>query len=336
MVVAWLAVAVGPASAGDKSDVVVLRNGDEVHGDIEGLSYGVLELETDSMGTVEVRWEDVASMASRYTFQVEDRAGGLYLGTFRSSPAVGLLVVEQRSGEVELILADVVLIRPIAEGFLKRLDGYLNLGFSFTKASDVAQLNFASEVIYKEEDYRLQLDLNAILTSQSDEPTAKRSEALLTYARFLDERYFAVGTGGFQQNGELGLELRTLLAGGLGRDIALGAHTSAYLIAGLALNHEQPTGDAPDATNLEGLLRGEFRLFYLRSPKLSLDAVLTVFPGITDAGRVRTNLDVTLRKELIKDFTWDLHVYANHDNRPANPTASQSDYGIVTGLGYSF
>jgi hypothetical protein len=111
---------------------------------------------------------------------------------------------------------------------------------------------------------------------------------------------------------------------------------STSLLAGLAINHEEPTGGDPAETNLEGMLRADYKVFHLRTPKLSVNTVLTAFPGITDYGRIRAGLDVKLRKEIINDFTWDLTVYANYDNRPPNPDASTNDYGIVTGFGYSF
>jgi hypothetical protein len=50
-----LAVTAGllaPTAFADKTDVVVLLNGDHLTGEVKGLSYGQLRFTTDNMGTV--------------------------------------------------------------------------------------------------------------------------------------------------------------------------------------------------------------------------------------------------------------------------------------------
>jgi len=59
-------------------------------------------------------------------------------------------------------------------------------------------------------------------------------------------------------------------------------------------------------------------------------------PSITEGGRVRMNLETRLRREIIKDFFVDLSFYLKYDNRPPSVTASTTDYGFVTSVGYSF
>ena len=57
--------------ARDKKDVIVLRNGDRITGEIKKLEYGVLQLSTDDMGTVNIEWDGVVSISSPYEFDVE-------------------------------------------------------------------------------------------------------------------------------------------------------------------------------------------------------------------------------------------------------------------------
>ena len=56
----------------------------------------------------------------------------------------------------------------------------------------------------------------------------------------------------------------------------------------------------------------------------------------TDSGRLRTQLDVNLRWELINDLFWDLNYYNTYDSDPPSGAESTSDYGIVTSIGWSF
>ena len=53
------------ATARSKSDVIHLVNGDRITGEIIELKFGELTLKTDSLGTVEIEWPDVARIVRR-------------------------------------------------------------------------------------------------------------------------------------------------------------------------------------------------------------------------------------------------------------------------------
>ena len=59
-------------------------------------------------------------------------------------------------------------------------------------------------------------------------------------------------------------------------------------------------------------------------------------PNLSDTGRVRGELDVSLKWEMIADLFWQLSSYHSYDNRPPTVGAEKSDYGVVTSLGYDF
>ena len=50
--------------ARDKSDVVMLRNGDRLSGDIVSLEFGILTLKTDNMSTLSIEWPAVRSVTA--------------------------------------------------------------------------------------------------------------------------------------------------------------------------------------------------------------------------------------------------------------------------------
>ena len=104
--------------------------------------------------------------------------------------------------------------------------------------------------------------------------------------------------------------------------------------AGLAASSEERTDDTTQQ-NLEGVIRSSFDLFKLSLPVTRLSANVSIFPGISNAGRLRVNSDITLRNELFRDFFWDLSFYSNYNNRPVEG-ADKSDFGIVTSLGATF
>ena len=64
-----------------------------------------------------------------------------------------------------------------------------------------------------------------------------------------------------------------------------------------------------------------------------LSTNLQVYPNLMDRGRVRAELDITLKWEMVEDLFWELSFY---DSDSVVVGAWKIDYGIITSLGYDF
>src|SRR5512135_3033496 len=89
---AWFALLPGPLCA-QKTDVIVLTNGDRLTGEIKGVSHGKLDYLTDDAGRPSIEWEKVARVTSVHSFEVEVRSGLKYFGRLAPSDRDGALVV---------------------------------------------------------------------------------------------------------------------------------------------------------------------------------------------------------------------------------------------------
>jgi hypothetical protein len=87
-----LGAGAGPALAA-RTDVVVLRNGDRLTGELTELDRGRLTFKTDDVGTVAIEWDDVAGVTAAATFEVEDLDGRQYFGALQPGAAGTLAVV---------------------------------------------------------------------------------------------------------------------------------------------------------------------------------------------------------------------------------------------------
>src|SRR5215467_15616156 len=75
--------------ARDKTDIMVMKNGDRFTCAIKGLSSGVLYVDFDYIdGTASVDWTKVASLESNQLFLVKTEDGSVYEGTL-STPETG-------------------------------------------------------------------------------------------------------------------------------------------------------------------------------------------------------------------------------------------------------
>jgi hypothetical protein len=325
------------AVARSKLDRVILANGDEVTCEIKELRRGMLRVKTDSMGTIEIEWEDVVELTSPFGFEIELQNGFMYLGRFGTPTEEGTLRIESAEAEaVEIGLGRVVRINAIEDSFWKRLDGSLSLGFNYTKASDVGTLSFSNDTTYRKPRFLYTFTLNTIITTQEAKPTTKRGDLSFSYVRFRRNRVYVEGSVGAQTNDELGIDLRLLLGGGVGRNWKQTNRTNFRSSGGLVATEEWLTGTAESQTNLEMFGTVSYEFFRYNTPKSDIVVNLTVYPSLNDWGRIRTEFDSGIRQELIKDFFLEVSLYLSSDNRPPQTAAAKIDYGIVLSLGWTF
>ncbi len=329
----------GTARAAAKVDEVVFQNGDRLTGEIKKLDRGKLNFETDPTDKILIEWTDVVHLTSPQHLEVETFRGQRHFGRLEGSAEPGRLRVAGYDSSVELAMKDVVRITPIKDRFVSRIDGLLNLGYSYSQATDLTTLTFSASANYRVPKYLFGLDLSTNVTDQESGNTS-REDLAFRYQRFLRKRWFTEWAVKGESNEELGIDLRTSVTGSAGRYVIQSNHVILSSACGLSYNREQlvqETGgvsETDDSLEVLGQLRWE--IFRDRNPDTDLVAKVSVFPSLTDWGRVRADLDISLRRELFKDFFWQLRLTETYDNRPASEDIPTSELFVDTSFGWSF
>ena len=136
--VVWLCTLIvflcGDARA-QKVDVIRLRNGDRITCEISQLSHGTLAISADPLGKVSVHWGQIESIESPRAFDLQLASGERYYGALAAAAPNQLTITLGGGLSVTLALADVVQLAPIGRSFWKRVDGTLDIGFSFAQAN---------------------------------------------------------------------------------------------------------------------------------------------------------------------------------------------------------
>ena len=108
------------------------------------------------------------------------------------------------------------------------------------------------------------------------------------------------------------------------------------MTVGIAVNAEQGADSTSSTTSLELSLGARYQFYIYNTPKRDIDTSAQVFPSLTESGRIRFNYDIKLMYEIINDFTFNLTFYYALDNKPPDGGDRSTDYGINTGLGYTY
>ena len=330
-----LAALLPTALAREKTDVVILRNGDLIHGEIKEFSLGRIRYSTNYADTIYVKWVDVVSLTSDYFYEIEMTDGRRLYGSLGEPVKENTVVVQLAEQSTELIKDDVVGISPIKATFLARVDGSLNVGFNFTKSSQVGTLNISGNATHRARKYLNDVKFSSNFTTQPDRDDTYRADLSYRYIRFLEKRRIYTAGASLQRNDELGIDLRILIDGGYGRSFVQTNRQRLLAVGGLAVNKEW-NAEGPSDINLEALFTATYKFFQYHSPKADITVTATLFPGLTDWGRIRGEFDAVFRREMVKDFFWDINFYYSYDNRPRSEGASTDDWGIVTSVGWTF
>ena len=325
-----------PALSASKTDVVVFVNGDRLTGEVKSLERGRLRFKTDATDTISIEWDDVAYLSSDQNVQVETVAGQRYLGSLQRADGPGQTIVRTEAGVIELSSMDVVLMTPIEERGVNRLDGDVTAGYSFAQASDIKQLHFGLDMNYRTETRIIRLQADATTSDSADNESSQRESLDLTYQRLFPNRWLAGGVLSLNRNDELGLDLRTSIGAGGGRILRQTNTSNLSLEGGLLFSRENVAGGLPSEETIEAYTTLKWDWFRYDSPELDLVTELQIIPNLTESGRVRGELDIALRWELIEDLFWELSFYDSYDSDPVVVGAEKNDYGVNTSLGWDF
>ncbi|MEJ2196718.1 MAG: DUF481 domain-containing protein [Ignavibacteriaceae bacterium] len=318
-----------------RTDIIIMNNGDHYTGEIKKLKFGIVTFKTDDAGTLSIKWDKIKHLISKNIFEVQVQDGRAYYGALDTTYSVRQMVVKSKDQTKFLFKIYIVEITPIKDTFWDILDGYVKIGFNYTKGSATGQFTLGGNTKYRTRHRNLELNLNSIISFQKQKESSRKQDLTLYYQRFLKHKWILSSSTGLEQNTELGIELRALINLGGGYTLIQSNENYLYTVMGLSLNREAYTDTTQSVTNLEGLISSQYQLFIYDHPKASLNTNMNIYPGLTDWGRIRINYDITLSWEMILDLYWDLSGYYSYDNKPTSG-ASSNDYGINTSFKYEF
>jgi hypothetical protein len=321
---------VHPAEA-QKTDSVWIRNGDRITGEVKSLYRALLKYSTDDLGTISVEWNNVTRIFSRATFEVQVSSGHKHYGSLGQAPNGRVIV-----GPDTLFLEAIVAIAPIRQTFIARLDGYVDLGFSFQKANRTLQVTSGARVVYRGPATESTLEFSTFREDRDDAEQTARLTTGLTQ-RFLFGNRWSAGFGlGYERNEELDLAGRVTLLGFGAYSFFRSNHLNFGTIDGLVVTREQYFSTDSTSHGLEALIGAVFGAYRYDRPKLDASLTSSLYPSLTVQGRVRWQNDIRLSYELVKDFMVTFTIFGSFDSKPQSVDASRNDFGTTLALSWKF
>jgi hypothetical protein len=318
------------------TDIIYLNNGDRITGNIKELDRGRLRLRTRTMDTVYINWVNVKSIDSDKFQRIAKTDGSFVYGRLQPSGEQAGLTVVDDSDAVDVPVKSVASMRALRvnESLWARLEGDVRAGADYKKATDIVNVNVASNIRLREPSYEIGLGFDWNETRRSDGNDASRAQLFGDYTRLRANRWFWKASASLERNDELALKLRSLASGSVGRYLWQTPTVRWEINGGVAANVETDLNDE-EVVSAEGLVSSSFDVFILSIPVTRLTASVNLFPSITEQGRFRSNASLSLRHEIVQDVFLELQYYDTYDNRPAE-NGEKRDLGVITSIGATF
>ena len=326
--------------ARNTDDVVVLKNGDRLTGEIKSLQKGELRIKADYMAeAVRLDWARIERIESKSMFMIYLVDGKLFTDVIRLLPSnsseVTNFVIGSTREALKVHQLDVIRILPADEGFLRRLEGSVDFGLSFTSGNDQYQTDFAATATYRTGDHSFTASIDSTFNGQTQGSSTRRNQFTFDYRKQLTEKYYAGAFFDLLRSDQQSLNLRTSIGGLLGRNLKQTEYTRLSVFGGAAGTHETYAAEVgkPKAINADALVGVDFNTF--RFTTVDIRSRFSLFPSLTTPGRMRLQGSSDLRIKLAKDLYWGFHLYENFDSKPP-VRADKNDLGVSTSLGWKF
>jgi len=329
-----------PLFARESTDVIVMKNGDHLTGEIKGLNAGVLYVSMNYiLGTSSLRWSEVVRLESKQLFLVKTEAGSVYTGTLNTVNRPGgrpvTIEVAPISGQkVELERPRIVTMDVTSTKFFQRFNGSIDSGIIYSKGNESTQYSLGSQISYPRERWAAAASFNSTLSASTGASTSTRNQVNLDAFRLLRaNNWFYEGLGIFLHSSEQGISRQVTAGGAIGRYLKNTNRARISVLAGFAGQNTGYQQNIVQQNTASGLIAANVQFFRFNKTNANVTAVL--LPVIAQPARVKLNMNATYYIKLIHNLSWNVSFYGNWDSQPPSGL-SGSDYGSNSGLSWTF
>lgn len=323
-----------PVTDAQKTDVLVLRNGDRMTGDLRELSRGIVTFRTDAASTIYVKWTRVVTAWTDKVFEIRLTDGRRYVGSIVPGQTAYRVEIRTARDSVEVPVRAVVELVRIKKTVWQRLDGSVDVGIDYTQQNSKLDLNLSTKIKYDISNSRISLAFDGALSQQDSVSDIKRGNLSALYLRALGAHWFWAGSGAVATNSQLSLEASGSLGTGPGRFLILSNKVTLGAWIGIYYRTERYTDNSARSTMPLSLMT-DFQWFSWSGLTRDVSSRLVIAPVLNDQGRWQISFTANAKRELLSFLYLNLGIKEYFDSRP--PTeANKNDFSFTTSLSWTF
>jgi putative salt-induced outer membrane protein YdiY len=325
-------------------DVVTLKDGGVLYGEVIEMSDGVLYFKTAAAADniVKIKWANVEKLAINHPIPFHLKEGSVLIGTATEGPNGTINVrAEPLKGTMEVPLDSITALNPIVQAPVI-YKGTLTGGY--TQATGNSHLRNASllgDFVARSEQLRLTLNGRYVYGDKDNTLSARNARGTIKMDFFITKRVFWFASAYFESDHFQDLNLRTALSSGPGYQfIDKGDYASPWLKdmtlyaeAGLAYFNEDFT-TASDQSSFRA--RWAVRLNWpILDERMTFYHYQEFYPSLQNTKSYYLTMDNGVRFRIFEGFVSSIQVTTRYNSTPAQGTGNTDNLYLLT-LGYNF
>lgn len=200
-------------------DVVTLKDGSIIYGEVIEMAGGVLQIKTAASpdNLMKVNWSDVAKLAVNHPIPFHLKEGSVIMGTATAGPNGTLNVqAEPLKGTLEVPMGSVTSMNPVVQPPVI-YSGSVTGGYSQTTGnSHLRNASLLGDFVARSEQLRLSINGRYVYGDNSNTLIARNARGTIKLDFFLTKRFFWFASAYFEQDTFQDLKMRTALSTGPG------------------------------------------------------------------------------------------------------------------------
>ena len=336
------AVVNAPTPAPVPLDMVTLKDGSMIYGEVVGMDGGILQIKsTSAEDNIKLKWAEVSTIKVSHLIPFHLKEGTILIGTVEESePGTMRLKVEPLQGVLTIPLDSVLSVNPLVQLPVIYV-GTLTGGFSETTGnSHLRNASFLGDFVARSEQLRLTLNGRYVYGDNANTLIARNARGTVKLDFFITKRFFWFASAYFESDTFQDLKMRTALASGPGYQFVdrgdfagVLKDMTLYAEAGLAyFNEDFRVADDTSSPRGRGSIKLNWPLF---DDRMTLYHYSEFYPSLANTKNYYLTMDNGVRFKIFDGFVSSFQATTRFNSSPAKGTGDTDNLYLMT-VGYSF
>jgi putative salt-induced outer membrane protein YdiY len=326
-------------------DVVTLKDGSVIYGEVIEMSGGILQIKNALAGDIiKVKWAEVNKLAVSHPIPFHLKEGTILNGTVEEGDPGTMKVKAGPSGNTMTIpINTVTQVNPVIQPPVI-YSGSLNAGYSqSTGNSHLRNVSILGDLVARSEQLRLTLLGRYVYGDNNGSLQVRNARGTIKLDFFITKRFFWFASAYVENDFLQNLKLRTAISSGPGYQFlergdlnGIFKDMTFYAEAGPTYFNEDYrdnslTGDRA-SFRARVAMKWDWPLF---DGRITLYHYNEIFPSVQNASDFFFTMDNGVRMKILAGLASGFQVTTRYNNRPPAGTSDTDNLYLLT-LGYAF
>ena len=343
VVLCGVATAIAADAPAPPLDVVTLKDGSTIYGEVIEMSGGVLVMKIPFSpdSTVKINWKEVSALAVNHPIPFHLKEGTVLNGTATAGSDGNLNIQsEQLKGALSVPIDSITAVNPLVQPPVIYA-GTFTAGYSAASGnSTFRNASALLDFVARSEQLRLSINGRYVYADNADILTARNSRGTIKLDFFMTKRLYWFASAYVESDRFQDLKMRTALGTGPGYQfIERGDFTGIFkdmtffTEAGVSyFNEDFRVADDQSSFRARISMKLNWPMF---DERITYFHYNELYPSLENASNIYLTMDNGLRFKIWEGFVASLQVTTRYNSKPAAGTKETDNLYLFT-LGYSF